>query len=186
MKALDRLMDFSEKYRPVFLTRSRREKVLFAVFLLAIALVWFGTVSGRLGATLRDGRLARDDVREQQRWFDNREAIEASYQRALASLDPAQIPPRAEVLARIQALSTQYGLNPRIDPPSSQRRDRLTFHTVNVSFDRVDYGKLAEFQRAAAAALPSVNLKTIRVTTASRAGGGLNARLTYEVIEYTN
>lgn len=185
MKATDRIVEFSERYRPLFLSKSRREKMLFTLFLVVIAIVWFSSVSGRIGATTREVRLARDDAREQQRWFDSREAIEAEYQQALASLDPANILPRAEVLARLQALAGQHGLSPRIDPTAPQKRERLTFHTVNVSFDRVDYGKLAEFQRATAAALPSVNLKTIRVNTTARAGG-LNARLTYEVIEYTN
>jgi hypothetical protein len=187
MKAVDRLMDLSEQYRPAFLARTRREKALGAAFLVVIAIVWFGSFSGRVGATLQDNSKARLDMSDQQRWFDGREQIEAEYQQALATLDPASMPPRAEVLARLQALATQYGLSPRIDPPSSRKSDRLTFHTVNVSFDRVGFSKVAEFQRATAAALPSVNLKTIRITSPSRAPGAseINARLTYEVIENT-
>lgn len=186
MKALNRLIDTLEQYRPLFLARTRREKVLFSLFLVGIAVAWAGTFPGRIGDMLREVRLARQNISEQDTWFANRERIEQEYQAALASLDPAQLPPRQQVVAQLEGLARQSGLNPKIDPSTSTRSHPLTFHTINVSFDRVGYGKVAEFQRAAAAALPSVNLKTIVVSNPARVPGAtdINVRLTYEAIEY--
>ncbi len=189
MKAiLGRLLDAVERYRPLFLARTRREKVLFAAFLVVVAVIWAGTLPGRIGDSVREVRRARADIAEQDRWFENQERIEADYQRALASLDPEQLPPRQQVIAQLENLARQNGLNPKIDPSTSTRSDRLTFHVINVSFDRVAFGKVSGFQRATAAALPSVNLKTIVVSSPSRAPGAaeINARLTYEAIEYTH
>lgn len=187
MNPVPRLLDFAERYRPLFLARTRREKVLFVAFVVVVAAVWAGTLPGRASDLAADLRRARENIREQNRWFDNRDRIEADYQRALATLNPDELPPRQQVVAQLENLARQSGLNPKIDPSTSTRSDPLTFHTINVSFDRVGFARIAEFQRAAAAALPSVNLKTIVISAPSRAPGAseINARLTYEAIEYT-
>jgi len=188
MKALARLIDLLEQYRPLFLARTRREKVLFAAFIAAIVLVWAGSLPGRFGDTLRDLTLARESIQRQNVWFDGRERIEADYARALESLNPALFPPRQQAVAQLEAHARQTGLTPKIDPSTSTRSDRLAFHIINVSFDRVSFTKVAEFQRAVAAALPSVNLKSVVISSPSRAPGAaeINARLTYEAIEYTH
>lgn len=188
MKAIHRLIDVLEQYRPLFLARTRREKVLFAAFIAAIVLVWAGSLPGRFGDTLRDLTLARESIARQNVWFDGRERIEADYTRALESLNPDLFPPRQQAVAQLESHARQVGLTKlNIDPSKSTRSDRLTFHTINVSFDRVNFTKVAEFQRAVAAALPSVNLKSIVLSAPSRAPGAaeINARLTYEAIEYT-
>lgn len=188
MNAATRLIDRVEQYRPLFLARTRREKVLFALFLAAIVIVWAGTLPGRMSETSRDVTLARQNIAEQDRWFENEARIEEDYQRALATLDPAKLPPRQQVIAELEAQARQGGLTPRIDPGRSEKVDRLTFHTINVSFDRVEFGRVATFQRSVAAAMPSVNLKTIVVNSAARNAGSseISARLTYEAIEYTH
>jgi len=188
MKLLGPLIDLLEQYRPLFLARTRREKVLFAALLGAIALVWAGSLPGRAGDAFDEWRLASEALGRQQQWFDSRERIEADYQRALESLNPELFPPRQQAIAQLQAQGQQVGLAPKIDPSTSTKTDRLTFHLINVSFDRVNFGKIAEFQRAVAAALPSVNLKTIVLNAPGNAPGAaeINARLTYEAIEYSN
>lgn len=184
MKVVGRLIDLIDQYRPLFLARTRREKVLFAAFVAAIVLVWAGTLPARMGDEMRDMTLAREAVKRQNQWFIDRDRIEADYQRALESLNPELLPPRQEVVAKLQAQAQQSGLTPQIGNSTSTKRDRLTFHTINVSFDHVAYGKIAEFQRAVAAALPSVNLKTI-VLSSRQGAADIGARLTYEAIEYT-
>jgi hypothetical protein len=188
MKATGRLLDLIEQYRPHFLARTRREKVLFSAFLVVIALVWAGTMPARLGEGSRDLRLARGSIAEQDRWLDGRERIEADYQRALESLNPEMFPPRQQAVAQLEGHARQAGLAPKIDPSTSTKSDRLIFHTINVSFDRVTFAKVAEYQRAVAAALPSVNLKTIVLSSRPGVAGAaeITARLTYEAIEYTN
>ncbi len=186
MKTLARLIDLLEQYRPLFLARTRREKVLFAAFIAAIVLVWAGSLPGRFGDTLRDLDLARESLRRQDVWFDDRARIEADYARALESLNPELFPPRQQAVAQLESHARQVGLTPDISHSNSTKSDRLTFHTVNVSFNRVNFTKVAEFQRAVAAALPSVNLKSVVLSAPSRAPGAaeINARLTYEAIEY--
>lgn len=188
MKAVARLIDLLEQYRPLFLARNRREKVLLAAFIAVIVLIWAGSLPSRLGDRLREVRQVREANDRQELPLGQRDRIEADYQAALESLNPELFPPRQQVVAQLEVHARQAGLTPKIDPSTSSRSDRLTFHTVNVSFDRVPYAKIAEYQRAVAAALPSVNLKTIILTAPGRGPGAaeVNARLTYEAIEYTH
>ena len=155
MKILGRFLDFAERYRPLFLARTRREKVLFAAFLLVIALIWAGTLPGRISQTHQDLSLAGEAIDEQNTLFKLRDQVETKYQTALASLDPEKFPPRQQVVAQLESMARQAGLNPKIDPSTSAKSDRLTFHTINVSFDRVGFARISEFQRTAAAALAS-------------------------------
>ncbi|MBE2213803.1 MAG: hypothetical protein IAE82_08025 [Opitutaceae bacterium] len=190
MKAVARLIDLLEQYRPLFLARNRREKILLAAFIAVIVLIWAGSLPSRLGDRLREVRQMSEANARQELPLGQRDRIEADYQAALESLNPELFPPRPQVVAQLEVHASQAGLSPKtkIDPSTSSRSDRLTFHTVNVSFDRVPYTKIAEFQRAVAAALPSVNLKTIILTAPGRGPGAaeVNARLTYEAIEYTH
>lgn len=186
MSTLRRLFDLLEQYRPTFLARSRREKVLLAAFLVTIAFVWLLTFPDRVGARARDITVSRASLGLQDDTLDQRDRVEAEYQRALESLDPAELPSRQEIMARLESQARQGGLSPRIEPSTSTRSDRLIFHLINVSFDRVPFAKVAEFQRAVTTTLPSVNLKTLVLDSRSAQQGGveMNARLTFEAIEY--
>lgn len=185
MKLIRQLIDLLEQYRPLFLARNRREKVLVAAFIVVIAVIWAGTLPGRVGDRFREVRLAREAMERQDGPLGQRDRIEAEYQRALESLDPGTMPPRPEVVARLESMASQSGLSPRIEPSTSTRNDRLVFHLINVSFDRVPFSKVAEFQRAVSTTLPSVNLKTLVLNARPQQGAvEMSARLTFEAIEY--
>jgi hypothetical protein len=186
MKLFRGLFDLLEQYRPLFLARNRREKVLVAAFIVVIVAIWAGTLPGRVGDRFREVRLAREAIERQDGPLSQRERIEAEYQRGLESLDPQTMPPRPEVVARLEGMARQSGLSPRIEPSTSTRSDRLVFHLINVSFDRVPFLKVAEFQRAVSTTLPSVNLKTLVLNSRSAQQGSaeMSARLTFEAIEH--
>jgi hypothetical protein len=185
MKLIRGLIDLLEQYRPLFLARYRREKVLIAAFIVVIAVIWAGTLPGRVGDRIREVQLEGANIDRQDDVLGLRDRIEADYERALGSLDPSTMPPRQEVVARLESLAKQSGLTPGMGLSTSTRSDRLVFHLINVSFDRVPFAKVAEFQRAVSTTLPSVNLKTLVLTARpQQAAVEMSARLTFEAIEY--
>lgn len=172
------------RLRPLFLARLRREKILAVVFLVAVAAVWANTFVGRAEAFAHRWGEVRDSAAEQQRWLDGRAAIEGRFEAAVNSLSGSSFPARNEVYAQVDALVRKHGFPPNIEFPPSQSRDRITFHTINVSIEKAEYGRLAAFQREIATALPTVHLKQIKIVADRRSPAQLSARFVLEAIEF--
>ncbi len=172
------------RLRPGFLSRSRREKFLAVLFIVVLALIWASALLTRVKAFSLELRSVQSTANSQGQWFDDRENIEAGYEAAIAQLSDAALPSRSEVLARIDALVRKYQFTFRIDPPQSQVRDRLTFHTISVSIDKAEYEKLMAFQNELSASLPTVNLEQITLVADRRTPSQLDTRLRLVAVEF--
>ena len=172
-----------EQLRPVFLARSRREKVLAAIFLIVLVLIWFGTYISRFKEFSLSLGSVRATADSQSQWLDDRVNIEADYEIAISQLSDAALPTRSEVLAQVDALVRKYRFLFRIDPPQSQTRDRLTFHTISLNIEKADYGQLEAFQNELTTSLPTVNLEQITLAADRRNPAQLDTRLRLVAVE---
>ncbi len=177
-------MNLPERFRPVFLARTRREKVLAVAFLAVLAAIWCSSflTRGRAWSVALGG--AREEAKAQDLWIENRAAFEARYEEAIARLDQSALPSRSEVLALVDALVRKYAFTFRIEPPQTQRRDRLDFHTLSLSVDKGDYAKLQSFYDELAASLPTVNVEQITLAADRRNPALLDARLRLVAVEF--
>lgn len=182
-----KLLQYIEQYRPLFLSRTRREKVFFTAFVVVLIVVWMSTLAGRAKAFNIERISVQADARDQALWIDERDNIETNYQDALALLQTAELPTRNEVLAQIQALIQKYEFNPfTLNPPTTETRQNLLFHTYTVSFPRAEWEKLSMFHDELATALPTVNLEQLTLIADRRNPALLNARLRLVAIEFSN
>jgi Tfp pilus assembly protein PilO len=172
--------------RPAFLARSRREKFLAVLLLLALAAIWFGSFAGRARAAWGEGRVVAADAAVQNQWLDNAGVIEARFDEALARLEGKSLPSKNEVLAKIQELLQKHGFGTShtLTPPVSQQRERLTFHTYSLSIQRGGYDQLQAFHQDLAAALPTVTLDQITLAADRRNPKQIDVRLRLIAIEF--
>lgn len=177
-------MNTVAKLRAGFLARSRREKVLAVAFLIVLAVIWLSSLVSRAKSYSAEIRIAKADANDQAQWLDNAETIEARYNEAVSLISDAALPTRSEVLAQIDALVRKYQFTFRIDPPRSQSRDRLTFHSIAVNIDKGDFDQLQSFQAELVSTLPTVNLEQITLAADSRNPSQLNARLRLVAVEF--
>jgi Tfp pilus assembly protein PilO len=178
-------MRFSD-IRPFFLARTRREKFLAVLLLIALAVIWLSTFSGRAAAAWRDGKAVNGDVAVQSQWLDNAASIEARFDEALARLEGKTLPSKNEVLALIQALVQKHGFGQgfSLPPPVSQQRERLTFHTYDLSIQRASYDQLQAFHEDLASALRTVTLERFVLQADTRNPKQINASLRLVAIEF--
>lgn len=171
--------------RPAFLGRSRREKFLAVLLLLALAVVWLGSFLGRAKAAWSDGQVVSIDASVQDQWLDNAASIEARFEEALARLEGRSSPSRNEVFARITELVGKHGLaRYNLPSPVSQQRERLTFHTYNLSIQGGGYEQLQAFHQDLAATLPTVTLERVGLQADPRNPKQINASFRLIAIEF--
>ncbi|MGH8021617.1 MAG: hypothetical protein ACREIA_25705 [Opitutaceae bacterium] len=173
-----------DQLRPGFLARSRREKFLTVLFLVVLAIIWASTFVTRVKAFSLEIGSEQSTANSQAQWLGDRESIEANYEAVIAQLSDAALPSRSEVLAQIDALVRKYQFTFRIEPPQSQVRDRLTFHTIALSIDGADYNRLQAFQNELSALLPTVNLEQITIVADRQPPFHLNTRLRLVAVEF--
>jgi hypothetical protein len=178
-------MNALAKIRPWFLARQRREKILAAIFLIAIALVWLGLLVDRARAFSLQVRIVHSEAKTQDMYLDRAAEDQTRYEQAIAALSPETFPKLDEVRARVDALVRKYGFKPNITfAPNPQKHDRIIIQPITVSIDAADYNRLSEFQHELAAAMPTVHLKQYTMRPAGRSTEQFTARLEREAIEF--
>lgn len=174
--------------RPWFLSRQRREKILAALFLLAVALVWLGLLVDRVRGFSLQVRIVRSDANTQEIYLHRSADDDARYEAAITALNPGSFPPLSEVSAKVEALVVKYSFKRNITPSKAQKHGALKFQSITVTVDGADFFQLRDFQREIATSLPTVHLKQFTLRPASRnpgqASAQLNAKFELEAIEF--
>lgn len=178
------MMNALVQLRPWFLARQRREKMLAAVFLIAVAIVWLVLYVGRAREFSLQLRVVRADANEQEMYLGRSADDDVRYQNAINALSPESFPKLSEVMAQVDALWRKYGFKATVAPSKAQPHDRILIQQITVGIDSADYEKLRDFQRELAATLPTVHLKQFTIRPAGRNSQQLNARLELEAIEF--
>jgi hypothetical protein len=175
---------WAQQLRPAFLARTRREKVFAVILLAAVAIVWLSGMAGRVqAAATRLGTVATSANRQAD-WLDRRADIEARYAAALDTLSREKRPSRTEIMAQIEALVRKHGFAVfTLNPPTSQQRDQLVFHTYNLSIRSAEFRQLRAFYSELSATLSTVNLEEIKIIADRRTAGQLDARLRLVAVE---
>jgi hypothetical protein len=158
-----------------FLSRLLREKVLLLGFALLLALVWGVSVTGRTFAFGREWRSLAVERATQEMWLKNQLAIETQAKAAAQRLDPRQTFDATRLVGELSQMATDAGLTADISAQNTQRTDQLSFHTVQVSFRRVDLPALLRFYQGLAKRSPYIALEQVSLTVDRGAPGQLNA-----------
>ncbi len=158
-----------------YLGRLLREKILLLGFALLLAFVWVLSLAGRTFAFGREWRSLAVERATQEMWLNNQIAIETKAKAAAQRLDPRQTYDATRLVGALGQLAADAGLTPDISAQNTQRTDQLSFHTVQVSFRRVDLPALLRFYQALAKRSPYIALEQVALTVDRGAPGQLNA-----------
>jgi hypothetical protein len=176
-------MTTAEKLRAGFLERSRREKLLAALFLVVLAAIWLFFLVGQIRTFRPELNTVRVNAREQANWLENKVSIQQRYDEAYRSVSAIETPSGKDALAKVDEIARRYGYPYRIDPPQPVKREQLTFHPINVNVSKADFTKLADMYRDITAALPTVNLDEVTLALPDRNGQLLEAKFKFVAIE---
>jgi len=175
-------MTLLEKLRLGYLARTRREKLLSVAFLVVLTALWLVLFLDRCGKFAPELARVREQAEENAKWFAGEPGIAARYQAALEILRDTSLK-GSQAYATIDRISRESGLAFRMDPPTSNRREQLTFSPINVNITKGDYGQLRKFYQDVMNALPNVKLDEVTIASPDRTGALLDAKFKFVAIE---
>jgi predicted RNA polymerase sigma factor len=170
--------------RAFFLGRLLREKLLLVVFALLGVLMWLSSYSKRFGAFWREQHTTTVNLTDQQRWLDNRKALEVAAQKAAGRLDASQTLDGTRLLAAVNAIAAEAGLrNTSSNGATDQSNGEVSIHTLPYKINRADWEALKKFYLALSARSPYIGIERF-VLNADRANPAqLNLDLTVTSVE---
>ncbi len=150
--------------RNLFMNRTRREKYMVVLFLLAIVIIWGGSLADRAGAISREFETTGSLLQEQQIVLDNAEEIEARMRAGVENLDPERILNGSRLLSEIASIAQRHGLNPDITPPDTEEGEVFFFHLVRVTIRQADMASLMAFSDDIQRRAPYMGLEQLNLT----------------------
>lgn len=147
--------------KDLFIARTRREKYLVVFFLLAIVLIWAGSLSDRAGEISGELDAAGSLLEEQQIVLDNADEIEARMRAGVENLDPDRILSGSRLLSELDTIARRHGLNPNIDSPRSDEGEVFFFHLVTVRISEARIGSLMAFADDVQRRAPYMGLESL-------------------------
>ena len=180
------MKDFFSEYslKPIFMSRSRREKILALLFLGVMVAMWFSSISTRVESFNTQRKTLSVNKRDQNAWLEDRKSIDDQYQSSLTKLTEAHLPSRNEFAGQIDAMLRKYQFGFRTDPPQTKVLNTISEHTVNVTIEKADYVALREFTGEIKDQFPYVALEQLTLSPDRRNPALLDARLRLVAIEF--
>ncbi|MCX6952870.1 MAG: hypothetical protein NTV51_12000 [Verrucomicrobia bacterium] len=170
--------------RAFFLGRLLREKLLLVVFALLGVLMWLSGYSKRLGAFWREQRSTTSALADQQRWLDNRKALEAAADKAAGRLEAAKTLDGTRLLAAVVALANEAGLrNTASGSQTDQSNGQVSIHTLPFTINRADWESLKKFYVALSARAPYIGIEKFTLNADRANPALLNLQLTLTSVE---
>ncbi len=170
--------------RPAFMARTRREKILALLFLIAMVVIWFSSLSGRVETAMIRNHSLQANKKNQDKWLNERQTIDADYQSSLALLSEVNLPTRNEFAGQIDTMLRKYQFGFRVDPPQTKAGNTISEHTVNVSIEKAKLGPLMDFTTEIKERFPYVSLEQLTLIPDRRNPALINARLRLVAIEF--
>lgn len=170
--------------RAFFLGRLLREKLLLVVFALLGVLMWLSSYSKRLGAFWREQRSTTVALNDQQRWLDNRKALEDAAQKAAGRLDASQTLDAVRLVAAVGALASEAGLrNTSSGGATDQSNGQVSIHTLPYMINRADWESLKKFYIALSARSPYIGIEKFTLNSDRANPAQLNLAITVSSVE---
>lgn len=168
-----------------FLTRQLREKMLLLAFVVVGAIIWGTSVLQRASRDVREFRLARAELADQQRWLAARESIEAAAAAAVENLDSSRTYNAVRLSAEISAIANATGLgaNATNDPPQTERTPQFSMHTLQFRLSRVQWEQLLRFYEELSQRAPYINIEQFALSAERARPELLNASLRVSSVE---
>lgn len=147
-----------------FLSRLLREKLMMVV-LVAIAVLWWGSVySKRAAIAWRNHHSLTSRLALQKQWLANRASIEAAAQEAIKNLDPARTYDDTRLVGELSAMAREFNLKLTNDAPQTAGSGQFAVHTVQINLRQVEWDTLTRFYYSLADRSPYLGVTQFAVS----------------------
>lgn len=136
------------KLKALYNQITQREKVLLALFLWVMVLIWGSWMSGRISRLLDNIQATKASLAHQQIWLDNEASIEARLLESRNILDPKKTYARSQFIAKVDGIARSTGAAYDITNPTTALGDVFNEHSLTVQFKDAPMKALLAFETA--------------------------------------
>jgi hypothetical protein len=156
--------------RSYFLSRLLREKLLLLSFILVGTVWWLSSFGTRAARFRRAQHATTTELADQQRWLDNRLAIEATAKKAASTLRPEETLDRIRLQNYVNRAASEAGLPPNYGttPAGADTTGQFTVHSIQFSVQGADYETLEKFYLKLNQKAPYLGIETFALTAPNR------------------
>lgn len=152
--------------RRSFFRLSSREKVLVAIFLAALLLIWAGSTLSGLARLARQLDFAGVELKDQRFLLDQQAEVDARLEIALSRLQPDRTFSAAELVGRIDEIARRRaGVAYEIFTPRTEADAEFNLHTLRVRFRKAAIADLLEFNQDLLSEEPYITLDNLRLSS---------------------
>lgn len=170
--------------RAFFLQRLLREKILLVAFALIGVLLWLSSYSKRVGVFWRAQSSTTASLKEQQRWLDNRDALQESARKAAQSLEASKTLDASRLLATVGSIASEAGLrNTASGQQTNDSSGQIAVHTLPYTINRADWESLKKFYMGISAKSPYIGLERFALSSDRANPAQLNLSVTVTSVE---
>ncbi len=167
-----------------FLTRLFREKILLISLVAIAVLVWFSSLSTRVGKFVTEWRITSTELTTQKMWLSNRTAIEKQAADAIKAFDPGSTLDSTRLVGELNTFAQQAGLtNTSIEPRNPEQTNQFSVNTVQFTARKADMASLLNFYKLVVKRSPYISLEQCTLMSASPDGTQLAAIFTVSSVE---
>ena len=131
-------------FRQVFFSLKGRERILLTLLLGALLLVWFAWIIRTLRTEIPAYRSSRATLNRQSQILQEKPLVDAQLEQALATVDGARTYSASQLVAKLDSLRREIGLN--VDLSSAVAEEAGIYTSYNVRL-RVENGNLEDLIR---------------------------------------
>jgi len=170
--------------RALFLGRLLREKLLLVVFFLFAVLLWLSSFTGRAQRFIRAAHTTTTTLKEQALWLANRNAIEASAQKAASRLDAARTLDGTRLLAEVSNMARDAGLKSTTSGESQDvSNGQFAIHSLQFNVSKADWPTFMTFYIALRDRSPYIGIEQFSLLADRANPALLNASLRISSVE---
>jgi hypothetical protein len=174
------------KLRKLYDQITSREKMLLAIFLWVLVLIWLSTYLSRMAALIRDIQTVNATLVYQQLWLDREATIEERLVESRKILDPNKTYNRSRFIGRVDGLARVSGATYDVTNPTTSLGDVFNEHSLTVQFRDVSMKTLLDFDHAIYKEDPNLGIKQVKISPNRRDPNLLNAQFDVVALELKN
>lgn len=163
-----------------------REKMLLALFLWVLVLIWFSLYASRLSDLFDNLKTTNATLAYQQLWLDREISIEERLIESRKILDPQKTYARSRFIARIDGLGRASGATYDVTNPTTNLGEVFNEHALTVQFKDAPLKALLGFDRAINEESPYLGIKQVKISPNRRDPNLLNAQFDVIALELKN
>ncbi len=164
-----------------FNSKTMRERVLMAAFILIGALWWGTSLLGRTQLLKQEWKITSADIDEQQNWLKNKTQVEQRTLKVTAQLNPAKTFNATQAFTEVNRLT--QGMEVTIGETRTERSENFAMHSLQVTIRKVGMPSLIKFYLELSQKAPYLGIDKCSISMDRANPGQVNAAIRIYSVE---